>query len=523
MAQAQTFTAIANSPSRKLFRPMFRARWQNLQNIINDSGFIEMIPEPYLSYYMAYTQQSIQWSQGFVPMLHRQDFFSTGMGYTVCDIFVRECMSGGFRIVSQDQRTTDFMKAWAENEDFFGDLATTFWNTNAGGNSLFVLTPVNGNVYVTEYAKNRCFFTVGKRNKVTKATLLNRFVAGSEKAYYIKERRTMLDGKGYYKVEMGVGTLITSPTWQGGKLKEVPNEVKADFNNQYGDIKLNTWYELPEVFNGIGVWNCRNKSVSASMVDLAGYSDSSLQTALDILYSIDYNYTQAQVDMFLGKSRALVPKQFTPPQINMRGGVAYGQSFGEAMQDTPLDDVFYTQVETGTLDGKPIQPTLMQPDLRAEAHKYIRDSDLELLASKVGLSASTLANHLTNNNPKTATQSNIEQDATENSVETKRALITRDINEMLNVISAFYGYGEVEIEWGRAGKNSSEVNQQLLSEYQAGTLTLKQYLMKRWIDKTEKEIDEMVKENNDERKDGLDNLDLYEDSADTVEQTSINA
>ena len=87
MAGAQTTTAVINAPSRKIFRPMFRARWQNMQNIVNDSGFIDMIPEPYLSYYVAFIQQCLQWSRGFVPMLHRSDFFSTGMGYTVCEIF----------------------------------------------------------------------------------------------------------------------------------------------------------------------------------------------------------------------------------------------------------------------------------------------------------------------------------------------------------------------------------------------------------------------------------------------------
>lgn len=75
MKEAQANTAVINAPSRKLFRPMFRARWQNMQNIINESAFKEMIPEPYVSYYIAYIEQCIHWSRGFVPMLHRSDFF----------------------------------------------------------------------------------------------------------------------------------------------------------------------------------------------------------------------------------------------------------------------------------------------------------------------------------------------------------------------------------------------------------------------------------------------------------------
>ena len=54
MAGATTTTAVINAPSRKIFRPMFRARWQNMQNIVTDSGIVDLIPEPYLSYYIAY-------------------------------------------------------------------------------------------------------------------------------------------------------------------------------------------------------------------------------------------------------------------------------------------------------------------------------------------------------------------------------------------------------------------------------------------------------------------------------------
>ena len=509
MAGAQTTTAAINAPSRKIFRPMFRARWQNMQNIVNDSAFIDMIPEPYVSYYIAFIQQCLQWSRGFVPMLHRSDFFSTGMGYTVCEIFARECTSGGYRIESVNKEQQAFMEQWAKNDHFSDDLSRLFFDTNAGGNALLVLTPVNGDAYASVYPVNRCFFQIGRNGKVSKATLLNRFTAG-ETAYYAKETRLYMNGKAYYRVRLGKGTLVVSPTWNSASCKTVPDEIQAQWEFNYGDIKPETWYELP--FKSIGVYNVPNKPLASAIADMPGYSDSTLYTALDILYSIDYNYTQAQVDMYFGKSRALVPKQMAGASINTGAmgrnsqvgangervigvNVAEGLSFAETIHSTPLDDQFYTEIKTNGVDGKPIQPTLLQPDLRGEAHKYIRDADLELLASKVGLSSSTLANHLTNNKQKTNDEINAEQDTTASSVAMKRNLATTPINEMLKDVALFYGYTDnVEIVWGRTNINTSAQNQQLLAELQADALPLREYLKRRYPELSEAEVEQWAKD-----------------------------
>lgn len=488
MVGAQTTTAVINAPSRKLFKPMFRARWQNMQNIVNDSGFIEQLPQPYLSYYIAFVEQCLQWSRGFVPMLHRSDFFSTGMGYTVCEIFARECTSGGYRLESANQELQAFLEKWAKKTNLDEDLSKMFFDTNAGGNALIVLTPINGELYVSVYPINRCFFQIGRDGKVSRVTLLNRFTAG-ETAYYAKETRLYYDGKAYYRVKLGKGTLVVSPEWNTRAYEQVPAEIQAQWEYNYGDIQPNKWYELP--IESIGVYNVQNKPVAVALADMPGYSDSTLYTALDILYSIDYNYTQAQVDMYMGKSRALVPKQMGGAGIDIggRGPAVEGLSFTDAINQNPLDEQFYTEIKTNGIDGKPIQPTLLQPDLRGEAHKYIRDADLELLASKVGLSSSTLANHLTNNNAKTNDEINAEQETTASSVNIKRKLATAPINAMLKDVCLFYGYTDTaEITWGKTNINTAMQNRQLLEELNADALPLDEYIKLRHPELSEEEI-----------------------------------
>lgn len=489
MGQAQTNTAVIKAPSRKLFAPMFRARWQNMQNIVNDTAFIGMVPEPYLTYYMAFIRQCLQWSRGFVPALHRQDFFSTGIGYTVCEILTRECLSGGYRLECINPDTQKKMEAWQGKALLSNELYRMFWNSNAGGNALLALTPVDGEAYLTAYPIDRCIFEINRTGTVTSCMILNRFTAGKT-AYYVKEFRETFNGQGYYKVGIAKGTLITSPSWSTDKCKEVPEEIKTQFEYTYGNIKVNTWYKIPKGISNIGVYNVKNKSVAVAIADMPGYSDSSLYSALDVLYSIDYNYTQAQVDMYMGKSRAIVPKTFSAGTINTRGSVnvANGLSYSEAIQMPSLEDEFY--IEIMTAGGEPVKPTFIQADLRGEAHKYIRDSDLELLASKVGLSSSTLANHLSYNTSKTATEVRSEQDTTESTVNQKRELAKDPLNQMLTDVAKFYGLdGSVELTWGRAGANTSTENQELLTDYQAGTLPLRKYLKKRWTDLTEEEVE----------------------------------
>lgn len=490
---AQSYQALCGGSARKLFAPMFRARWQSMQNIVNNSTFLSFIPEGYKTYYTAFIRQWLDWAQGYVPQLHRYDFFSTGMGYTVCDIFTKECMSGGYRFTSSNPELKEFIEQW-DSDDLNDIFNKMFFFANAGGNAILCLTPVNGELYPSVYPIDRVIFQIGRSKKITEATIFNRFVAG-DSTYYVREHRILLKGKGYYKVDISPGTLVTAPTWGTDALPDIPSKVITQWESCYGSIAPSKWYRLPKKLRSIGLYNVRNKSVAVALKDLPGYSDSTLHTALDVLYSIDYNFTQSQVDQYMGKSRALIPRQMQTVTVKQPGTLSDGMTFQQALDwaPPPLDDDFFTQVPDNNINGDLMKPQFIQPDLRGEAHKYIRDAELELLASKVGLSSSTLANHLTYNNSKTATEVVSEQDTTEKSVNNKRRLANIAINDMLADVAYFYGLdGEIKIEWGRAVANSSRDNQELMADYNAGTLPLKDYLRKRWPDLSEFEIERMT-------------------------------
>lgn len=510
---AQSYQAVKGGEARAAFAPLFRARWQNMQNIVNNSAFLSLIPAGYKTYYQAFIRQWLDWAQGFVPQLHRSDFFSTGMGYTVCDIFTKECMSGGYRFVSTDPKLKEFIEQW-DNDELNTVFNEMFFDSNSGGNAILCLTPVDGEIYANVYPIDRVVFQIGRRGQITQAMLLNRFVAG-ETVYYVREIRVTVRGKRYYKVDIAPGDMVTAPTWSTGALAAVPACVMQQWKYCYGEIEPAVWYELPKRFRSLGLYNVKNKSVAVALKDMPGYSDSTLHTALDVLYSIDYNYTQGQVDQYLGKGRVLVPKQLQKITVGQPGTLADGKTFYGALDNTEpqLDDIFLTQIPDSNLNGDVLKPTFVQPDLRGDVHKYIRDADLELLASKVGLSSSTLANHLTYNSSKTATEVVSEQDTTEKNVNNKRALANVAINNMLADVAYFYGFegSEVTIEWGRAGANTARENQELMNDYQAGVLPLRVYLRKRWADLSEEEIEDLARQIEEEQKRNSINGALFND------------
>lgn len=509
--------AMNDIASRRVFAPYFKARWQNMQNIISEI-FYAMVPPSFLNYYNAYIKQWNQWATGFVPMLHTKDFFSTGMGYTVCDIFATECTSGGQRYESKNKELQAFITSWADKNTNKLYPEMFFW-TCALGNCLLKVTPVKGEMTVDVVPINRVFFQEGRRG-ISYAEILNRFVSGGAGGtFYARETRVLMNGKPYYKVDLSDRTENTAltPIWNTSFSRKVPEEIESQWIETYGEILPSVWYELPECLTSLGLYNVRNKGVAVALSGMPGYSDSVLHTALDILYSIDYNYTQAQIDQYFGRTRVGIP-----PQLWKTGEkhIVDGQNLVEVM-DAPLKDDFFLEVPgDNSVDGKQMQPLFIQPDLRGEIRKYIRDADLEILASKVGLSSATLANHLSYNHTKTATQVRDEEDTTEKSVNRKRDLASVAINEMLKDVAQYYGYvDDITIIWNRSVNNTSAENDELRKDLAAGVLPLREYLKRRWqeldddaIERWEEKIKEERAELNAEKQasvfGGLDNIGL---------------
>lgn len=482
------------------FAPYFNARWQNFQNIVSRATFFSNMPSEWITYQNAYVKQWEEWASGFVLALHRGDFFSTGMGKTVCDILVKECMRGSYRFDSVDANASKKVSQWADKNRVENLVMNGFYFANRIGNAVLRLN-VNadsGSLYPTVHPVNRTYFQVNRTGQVVKARFFDLLADGTTKndKFVVVEDRVWYNDAPYYKVSVyKFEGVATNPQITEGNHRKVSAVEKLSMGAQstfcdlYGDIKLDRWYKLP--FKTLGCYNWQNTSTSAAISEMEGYADSSLHTALDILYAIDYNYSMGQLDQYFGRTMVLVP-----PEMESAGHIVYqGVSYGEAMKyhDPPLKSTVFVQTPSqsgGILDGKPSQPLFVQSDLRGTQRKELNDFYLELLASKVGLSSSTLANHLTYNQSKTATEIDRETDTTDVTVANKRTLANIAINAMLADVCDYYGISaEVDITWNRNGTNNKDA---ILDEYQRGIMPIKECISRLHPELTKAEVDEWV-------------------------------
>lgn len=485
------------NPLKVIFRPYFNARYQNFQNIVSKADFFSQMPYAWVAYQEAYVRQWDEWASGFVLSLHRGDFFSVGMGKTVIDILTRECMKGGYRFDGVNNESVKFITDWAQKTNFNDIVELGFHNANRLGNNILRLNVIRGagEAYVTSHPVNRTYFEVNRRDEIVKARFIDMLANGTTKGdqYYTIEDRIAFGGKCYYKIRIFLynGT-ATYNAWSECKNSDsIDDATRARFTDLYGNIVAGKWYELP--FRTLACYNWKNTCTSSAISAMTGFADSSIHTALDILYSIDYNWSMGQLDQYFGRTRVIVPKAMNRQTQKV---IHHGVDLGEALlqvQDAPLEDDVYNEVpsDNGIVD-KPMQPFFIQPDLRGEARKYIRDSDLELLASKVGLSSSTLANHLNYNKSKTATEVDTEKDTTDITVENKRNLANRAIDALLKDLCEFYNLdGDVDITWNLSGKGNKE---DILTEYRNGVMPLKQCIKRLHPELTNAEVDEWIAE-----------------------------
>lgn len=486
-------TGPVNNPSRRIFASYFRARWQNFQNTVNRSEFYADMPSAWVTYQQNYVKQWDEWSRGFVPALHRGDFFATGTGKTVIDILTRECIDGGFRIDGDNPQTTAFIERWRQEDRLDQDITGGFAGSSSVGNVLLKLTVVSGagEVYPTVHPINQAYMTVNRKGEVIVARFKDMMCDGTAKdeQWFAVDERVMHNGVPYYRIRVqrfyGQATFAQMQYCGYEQMDEFAQSV---FTDLYGDIQPDKWYRLP--FKTLGVWNWKAKEYNQAITAMTGYSESALHTSLDILYAIDYNYTMGQLDQYYGRTRVIVPKTFQTPKHVVFQGQDYGEAY-EDIQLSPLEaDIFTEAPGTGVIADKPQQPLFMQPELRQDARKALHDHYLQMLASKVGLSATTLANHLTYNKAKTATEVDTEEDTTDKTVYEKRMLANVAINGMLEEVVRFYGLdGKVQITWNKNGdKRKSDV----MDEYSRGVMPLDECVKRLHPELTAEEVAEWV-------------------------------
>lgn len=238
------------------------------------------------------------------------------------------------------------------------------------------------------------------------------------------------------------GTMVNQFAAESGSSvpwEQLPHRVRQSLKDTYGSMQIGKVVPLP--FRDLGICMLRF-TPSVSKMPWLKMGDSAIERCIEDLCKYDILSAQILTEMYVSRARVITDKNAQSPSA--RGFSA----------NTGIDSYIYTERESyGSTDKNPI--TVMQPEIRAEQLKGIRNVILENIATAIGISPSSFAPYLQDNSNRTAREVSAEESATALFVENKRELIIGPLNEYLKTALLFKGYVEdVGVQFSKAGQTN---------------------------------------------------------------------
>jgi hypothetical protein len=198
----------------------------------------------------------------------------------------------------------------------------------------------------------------------------------------------------------------------------------------------------------------------------------------------DYYLSSMSGDMYLGRGRVMVPKSMQKQGNGNRSTGVQGN------YNSGLDSFMYTQIEYQTTEDK--TPIPLQFQLRSVEWREIRNNLLESIATSIGISVGTLASYLNDASARTAREVSAEESATTLFVEEKRRLFETPINELLRIVTHYYGMpDQIEVRWSKSGFTNPQVLADTLARAkQAGLISGKKAHRLYNVDEDEDQVEE---------------------------------
>ena len=483
---------------------------------INNSLFYPLVPPQYYDYYQRFVRQWLYWYDGFEPDFHKQygGIVSSRIAYTVCS-GLADLINGGTLMYDNTYPLSDykvnykrgnelnaleFIQKWAQDVDISNKNTTAISYSLAGGDSLIKLNSDGTNLYPTILRKDNYFVDTDFTGKVIGFTgavytySKLRQPRGTENnkrqdLYYILEDREY-DDEGNPKfriyVKVGYGNLTTNKDInfdqiQEIKWEELPKDVRKVVKSNYGDIKLDEWYDIP--LKTLGVYLMKASDTVSFMPQMPfGESISSNQIANYQAY--DYLQSLTNTEMYLSRGRVLIPEPMQSPQQQ-----------GQGNQYSGLDSGYYQLIKY--LDPAQQKPEAIQFELRADQIDKIEKKILRDIAMNLKISERTLANFLNDGSERATAREISIDDKTSTTVENFRSLYRKPLNCMLDDVLYFYNFeeDEITIRFSRVGLNNmNEVVQQMVTLKQNYLITIRDALPYIYVDKNEKQLDDMATE-----------------------------
>ena len=480
-----------------------------------NAAFHAAVPYPYKDYYQRFVQQYFHWYDGFGPNFHQQAYgiFSTRLAYTVLHSLAQKTTGNKVLFDDEGLELTEEREIWgkkytalafaemyAKEFGLHGKATQAVEFAFAGGDSLIKLNQRNGDVVPTVHRKDTYFLDVDFMGEITKVSVLlydytamNRDEDGNQRIFYLLEERKYDDnGRPVERISIkeGQGHMVTykSVDFQSGSVEftSLPRDVRKKVAKDFPNVQFNEWEEL--AFDTLGVYLIK-ASEKVSFAPSLPFGESLLSNNIAVLMSYDFYYSAMMTDMYNARGKVFIPRNMSKPNDGNAGDHFTG--FNEAY----VEQIPYTNPDAQ-------KPMIVQFDTRAMDWKEIRNHLLQTLATNIGISERTIATYLVPASEKpTAYEISSDENATANFIESRRPLITRQLDKMFDEILKFYGFRDrIITKFSRIGlSNFNNVVNQVAILKQNGLIDERTALEKIYPDYTQKQIDSIQQRLKEER------------------------
>lgn len=498
---------------------------QNTYSYINNTGFYALANRIYFNFFYRFARRYAWWYDGWVPDIHNADkgIFSTGLAHSLVDGIAGQII--GKKILLQPESTdADYKKTlkeaykWADDIRLTQVLRTATKYAGALSTSLLKLNVSKKGLWLEALRMDNFFFETNFKGDIESAVCLINSYTNTENAttkqpnnfgedcnhqetlqekYYLVEKRyfkkkkekyVRSDGKecyGVHKVPYVIyqvhnyrGNILNAQSWNLSLQEEVrwdsiPSSVRNSIKRDYGVIQIGVEQRLP-FFEELGVELVRYNGDDGSLSQQP-FGESILKNIQSDLIDYDFTFSWAFRDKYIGKGTVFLGKEL---QTITSGTTEY----------SGLDDFLITRVPT--LDGKlPLEK--VQFDLRVDEWTHAKDTILNTIAMKIGISPSTIASFLTDNTARTAKEVGTEEKDTDNYIDIQRGCLTPAFNKILKIVGEFYGWTSiVEVKFAKSGSsNMDTIIERNIKLVNAGLRSPKSALREIMADADEYEVD----------------------------------
>lgn len=452
-----------------------------------NNPFYLLAPPYYTPFYTMYLRPSLRIYDGYDPTFHN---FAKGLipeclAQSVNKGLFNMLFAHGIDFVGANEYDRVFARKWAKKMNLYSVLKKACLYSGAGGTALLAINRNGRDLSASAYRIDTFFVDVDAMGRVEGAKiyfdLFDDMQGENANHYGICEER-YFNGEGIpcvrravYVVGGNIQSAVSSrPTnaENGIPWERLPRAIKRHIKTSYPDIMIGKEQYLPFA-DSLGLFLIKFTD------GIPNIPNSKFgQPIGDMIKSECYQYDQLKCfeknEVYIAKGRILLPEEMMNKD-------------DPAQNLDDFDDTIFQKLRTiGNDNDKPtdIQFKLRSSDIRTQKENILRD-----VATKLNVSASTIASFLMDGSTETVAAAILnEKTKTSSWIPTQIALITPAINEFMSKVMRYYDHEPVEIVIKSQSQAPTLENAKIFMDmYNAGGLSAKLFVDRVFPDLSEEE------------------------------------